>query len=353
MTLLRVCILFVSFCTPCFAETIEGYVINRTIDKPLPDCRVVLLSTSGEQSHTVTNRIGMFELELPGKLSSDLPEVVSAVFQDVQYFQTVVPGQRVNLSVYDASNQVAGVSGYLSILQFQVKGKQLQVTELHAFNNASNPPITRVNPENVLLTIPEGAQLQPAVVAGPERGTLTLPLIRIEGNQTIYRVDFPLKPGLTKYAITYEVPYNDNFVFRREAQYAMKRIGVVIPDSMHFRSLGPRSFHSVHDQQGTQEQVVDDVQPKEFFSFELSGEGELAQSFSSSALRPPAQTDVQAQVQALINARWPGAPAPEKTTIPIQPRVGHATANLVLAASIVGLVGLLAWGLTRRRALTP
>jgi hypothetical protein len=351
MTTLRAWVLFLSLSIPCSAEIIQGYVLNRTTGKPVADQRVVLLTTSGEQSHDSTSGKGRFHLELAGKLNSDLPEVVSTIFQGVQYFQTVVSGQEINLSVYDASNQVAGISGYLSILQFQIKGDKLQITELHALNNASNPPITKVNPGNLVLSIPDGAQIQPAIVAGPERGTLTLPLIPVKGGSNRYRIDFPLKPGMTKYAITYEIPYDNKFVFRRESQYAMKRVGVVVPDSMRFHSLDTKSFQSIRDQSGRHELILDGLQAREVVSFEISGEGKLAEAFSPSSSRQIAPNDVQAEVQSLINAHWPGSATLPKAPASPQKRSDVAVATLLIGSGIVSFAAMLVWGLIRRKSL--
>jgi hypothetical protein len=353
MIFVRTCALLVSLSLVCSAEIIQGTVTNRTTGKPVAALQVVLLTTSGEQARTSTNNTGAFRITLKGRLAADSPGVVSAIYHGVQYFQSVVAGNDVALSIFDESNHVRDIVGYLTILQFQVNGDKLQVTELHALDNASNPPITRVSPDNFILSIPNGAQLQPAIVSGPERGTLALPLVPIDSKRERYRVDFPLKPGRSKYAITYQVPYNSKFMFRRAAQYAMQRVGVVMPASMHFQSLGPNSFHPVPGQPGRQDLVLDGLQAKQVFSFELSGKGKLAGAFSpstshlSGVIDVPG-VDVPSEVQSLIKARWPGAES-AKSVPPAQINASILPEWLWIALGAVIFSAVLFWALKQRR----
>jgi hypothetical protein len=112
----------------------------------------------------------------------------------------------------------------------------------HVFNNASNPPFTRLSSDNFILSVPDGAQMEAATVSAPDGGTTKLALFPIPGQSGKYRIDFPMKPGLTKYAINYQVPYDGKLVFNRRAQYPMKQIGIILPASMHFRRLAGNCF---------------------------------------------------------------------------------------------------------------
>lgn len=344
MNLSRTLLLFLPLA--CAAQTIQGNVQNGTTGKPEPGHQVILYTTSGEQARTTTDTNGAFQLKLSGNLNPHSPAILRVSHGGVEYDQAVRSGQSTNVRVYEASSQVRGIRGSLSILQFQAKGKVLQVTELHALSNNSDPPTTRVDPNNLVLSIPEGAKVRPATVSGPDGGAFKLPLVSIPGQRAQYRIEYPIKPGLTKYAISYEVPYSGELVFRRQAQYPMKRIGVIVPESMRFRSLGAKAFHAVVDQPGTHEQALDGLDANEPFAFELSGTGVLAHSF-----RPlsPGEPSRSTGSKTLMSAPRPHGGSSGTSASPTQARTGLVGSQLTLAIVILVLAGTLIWGMMLKR----
>jgi hypothetical protein len=328
------------------AQTIQGHVQNGTTGRPEPGHEIILFTSSGEQARTTTNENGAFQIDLRANLAPHSLAILKVIHDGVDYFQTVESGQVNNVRVYDSSSQVSGISGYLSILQFQVKGKLLQVTELHAFNNASNPPVTRSGSDNLVITIPEGSHVDPATVSAPDGGASKLPLVSIPGRSGQYSIDFPMKPGLTKYAIRYEVPYTGELMFRRQVQYAMKRIGVIVPESMRFRSLGTKLFHGVVDQPGTHEQVLDGLKANEMFAFELSGNGVLAKSFRPLTPGEPSRSN---RAKTMMNAP-PRVESPGGGASPSRARSGVLRYPVILAMGLLVLVGIVLLGVMQKRA---
>jgi hypothetical protein len=332
---------FMLLAIACSAQTFQGRVMNGSTGNPQPSSQVILLTPSGEQGRAMTNDSGEFRIVptvTPGRHAS----AVLKVTQDgVDYFQPVIPGQLANFKVYQSANRVGLISSQLSILQFQSVGKRLQVTELHALNNLSTPPLTQVDPDNFVLSIPPGAQIDPAIVSSPEGGTSKVPLTPVTGSTVQYRIEFPIKPGLTKYAIRYELPYDAReFVFRRQTQYPMNRVGVMIPKSMRFQPLSPHLFHPVADSQGAQEQQFElyKLASNAAIAFSLSGTGELAHSFRpvqpgerrAPTLPPP-------QTSAVSHAVLPANPLPAPRRSPV---AGHERA---IAVGILLSAGALVW----------
>lgn len=329
----------------CSAQTIQGSVQNGTTGKPEAAHRVTLFTTSGEQASATTDEKGAFRIELNTHLAPHSLAILKVMHDGVEYFHAVSPGQSSNVKVYDASSKVSGISGYLSVFQFQVKGKLLQVTELHAFSNSSSPPVTKSSSDNLVLSIPVGAQIEPATVSAPDGGTLKLPLIPIPGQAGKYRIDFPMKPGLTKYAINYRVPYLGKFVFRRQAQYPMKQIGVIVPDSMRFKSLGAKLFHPDAGQPGTHEEILQSINANEPFAFELTGTGALSHYF-----RPlnPDEPKKAAKSKA-FSAPWADVKSLATNIGPPQARSGVVRYQLTLAIGILVLAGILLLSMRLRR----
>jgi hypothetical protein len=279
----------------CPAQTFQGRVTNGSTGNPQPSGQVILFTPAGEQGRATTNDSGDFRIDLPSKPAQISSAVLQVTQDGVDYFQTVRAGEFANLKVYQAAGKVNAIDDQFCILQFQSSGKRLQVTELHALNNRSDPPITRVNTGNFVLSIPAGAQIETATVSSPDGGTSKVLIIPVSEAPNQYRIDFPIKPGLTKYAIRYELDYDSRaFVFRRLTQYPMDRVGVMVPKSMRFQSRSPHTFHPATNAGNTQEQQfeLDKLEASATFGFTLSGTGQLARSFRPLQLgeRPARQT---------------------------------------------------------------
>jgi hypothetical protein len=317
------------------AQTIQGRVQNGTTGKPEAGSLVLLYSSSGEHARTITRSDGSFQMDgvAPPALTHGVLEVIR---DGVEYFQPVRPGQTANVKVYNSTGQVSGISGQLSILQFQAKGNRLQVTELHAFNNASTPPTTRVSHNNLVISLPKGALVQLATVSGPDGGTTRIPFVPVAEGSAQYKVDFPLKPGVTKYALSYDVPYDGTIVFQRQAQYPTERLNVMVPESMRFRPLGSKIFHEVAGEAGAREQVLDDIAANEQFAFELSGTGKLVHSFHPST---------PGERSASVSSARVAVPPPATAAIPGSGAGRHPLGVQVLLAFCIVAA---AWILLRR-----
>jgi hypothetical protein len=344
MKLSRILVLLFSFPLACSAQTIQGYVENGTTNKPQSGIQVTLFTPTGEKAIATTGDQGVFQLPRGGNLTADSVAVLKVAYGGVDYFQTLGKGQSTKVNVYDASSKVSAIGGYFSVVQIQARGKLLQVTELHALNNTSTPPLTRVNSDNVLLDLPKGAKVEPATVSSPDGGTTKLTLLPIDGEADRYWIDFPLKPGMTKYAIHYEVPYEGKLIFSRRVQYPTKRIGIILPDSMSFQSVGAKRFHSREGQAGTHEEVLESLAANDPITFEVRGSGAL-----SHFLRPLNAGEAPTPVRAkTLNAPPHGGFAVSGTN-QAHSQPGYARNQITLYAGILVLAAMLFWRFTRKR----
>ncbi|HTC48901.1 MAG TPA: hypothetical protein VK722_16370 [Candidatus Aquilonibacter sp.] len=295
----------------CSAQMFQGRVTNGSTGNRQPSSQVILFTPAGEQGRAMTNDRGDFHIDLPAKLAPGSSAVLQVTKDGVDYFQTVRAGEFANLKIYQAAGHVSSIDDQFCILQFQTSGKRLQVTELHALNNRSDPPITQVNSGNFVLSIPPGAQIESAIVSSPDGGTSKLLIAPVAEAANQYRIDFPVKPGLTKYAIRYELNYDARgFVFSRRSQYPMDQVGVMVPNSMRFRSRSPHTFHAATNAGNTQEQQfeLDKLEANATFGFTLSGTGELARSFRplQPSERPAPQTSrVEDRMRSAFTVRDP------------------------------------------------
>ena len=337
-----ICLLTVA----CSAQSISGRLINGTTGNPQSSV-VTLLTGSGECGRTMTNDSGEFRITPDVTRCPQASAVLKVTLDGVDYFRPAVVGQFTSFKVYHSANHVSPITGSLSILQFQTIGTKLEVTELHALNNLSIPPITQTNPGNLLLSIPSGAEIEPAIISSPDGGTTKVPLVQVAGSAEQYKIDFPMKPGVTKYAIRYKASYDkSSFVFQRPIQYAIDRIGIIIPKSMHLRLISPNSRLLVANATNSQEQQLElrQLPSNATIAFALSGTGTLSHSFRPSQPgEPPASTLSASQTKVVSPSLLPAS------SIPMPQPSRRANYQYVAAVGILLLSGTLTWSLMRRR----
>jgi len=319
-------------CSVCSAQVITGTVRHGATGKPVAGDPVILLAPDGSaRSRTLTASDGTFKFQLVSAPSPPKTMIIRVFHDRVAYERAATFGSALQVSVYDRSREVDGLSGYLSILQFQTQRQTLEVTELDAVRNDSKPPLTQVAPHNLDLALPEGAHVRSVSVAGPggERLEPSAP-----GTAPPYQIDFPLRPGVTKYAVTYELPYKEKMIFRRRLRYPTKQISVVLPDSMQFISLGAHRFHLMGRQMGAQVETLTALNKNESLEFELSGTGVLAYAFQPADLSQPSAKPVTPPHPSPTNPQPIRVPLAGGNSRPEPARAGPLTPRPALSAKM-------------------
>lgn len=289
-----VCLLLTLCAALCAGQTIRGTVRNGTEGKPQSGDPVLLMMGANEIGRAVTDEKGDFRIDpqLPSGTSADTLRV-SVSHDGVSYQQPVRLGVSANVNVYDAAARVEGLSEDLGIFQFETRAADsVTVTELHALHNDSWPPRTRVGPQNFELRLPHGAHNLFVTIMEPDGHGASLTYPGTSNQSAPYRLGVPLEPGVTKYVLTYALPYAGELPFRRSAQYSAKKTIIVLPQSMHFAAPSSLHFQPVPDTTGAQVREIDSLANHAVLAFQISGTGVLAQAFRLiGAPQEPAQPE--------------------------------------------------------------
>jgi hypothetical protein len=272
-TIFVVCIfLWTTFCT---AQTITGSVHNETTGKPSAGDDVVLLRLSNgmlDEAQTKTDNQGRFTFNMQ---FPDQSYVVRVLHQGVNYDRSVTSNAPLDIKVYDSAAKVEGITGYITIIKIESDGKDFKVIEQHLLNNASNPPRTQANPRNFEWALPAKAKIDSVMVAGPGGiGVRTEPTL-IPGQQNLYAVSFAIKPGMTRYWVTYHLPNKERIVFRPFLPYPTQMYSVQYPASMTFMTSEKSGFHPILDQNGMKVEAITSANAGPAPEFQLSGVGAL------------------------------------------------------------------------------
>jgi hypothetical protein len=255
-----------------FAAQITGTVTNATTNKPSSGDEVTLLSLANgmeEAGTTKTDSKGHYTLNVPDENAQHLVRVAR---QSVHYFKAAPPGvTTVDITVYDASTQVEGLVTDARVFHLQASGSNMDVQELYILNNQSQPPRTKIGNQTFAITLPEGAQMGEASLTGPGGMPLTVAAVP-SGAKDRYAYDFPIKPGQTRFEVTYKVPYSGSHEFLLKPESPLSELGVLLPKSMKFNGTSP-AFSQDRDEEGLAVFFAKNVPANQEVKFSVSGEG--------------------------------------------------------------------------------
>ncbi|MGD0180368.1 MAG: hypothetical protein ABSC15_11195 [Terriglobales bacterium] len=349
------------------AQTFRGIVHNGTGGKPQPGALVLLMTGKREIGRAISGNNGEFRivLENPPGAAPDAFKV-QLVHDGVTYQQPIKSGFAADVTVYDQTAGVEGLIEYLGILQFEARTvDRLLVTELHAIQNNSWPPRTTVNRDSFNLSLPKGAHNLLVTISEPDGQGAKLSITDPANPSAPHRLAVPLKPGVTKYVLTYDLAYRGDLRFRQAARYLTKETLIILPASMHFISPATLHFHPVPDPTGAQVEEIDSLAKNAVMTFTISGTGVLAQAFrqiGGSYGTGSYETDGEAMLtqtdklaaasDASNSAASASNPSNQKAPQPAphSPPASQSVRNWAALALVFCLVGiLLAWKLSRTK----
>ncbi|MEO8737249.1 MAG: carboxypeptidase regulatory-like domain-containing protein, partial [Edaphobacter sp.] len=217
------------------AESITGTVINKTTNKPAGGDDVVLIRLAQgmqEAARTKTDSRGRFTLNVPDAGM----HLVRVTHDNAPYFRPAPPGtESVEVEVYNAAAKVAGVTAEADVMRLQTdeSGKALDVVENFFIKNDSNPPRTQFSPKSFEFYLPAGAVIEGSAALAP--GSMPVkasptPL----GDPNHYAFVFPIRPGETRFQITYHLPYNGNLKVAPRMTMPTDTVAIMMPKSMTF-----------------------------------------------------------------------------------------------------------------------
>lgn len=265
------------------AQTLTGTVKNSTTGKPAAGDDVILLKLGegmDEAGRTKSDAKGKFSFKLDDDKS---PHLVRTIHEGVTYHRMAPPGTTsVEVEVYDVAKKIAGIDVVADIVRLQTEQGRLEVVREFFVQNTSKPPRTQMNDRNVEFYIPEGAQLVADSASATTEGGNPLksaPVPETEKNR--YSFIFPLRPGLTRFEVAYELPYTGSANVDPRSLYPTEHFVVMLPKAMQFTAASDSAgFKATPYPQEPDAlvQVASNTKLGVNLAFKVSGEGMLQAS---------------------------------------------------------------------------
>jgi hypothetical protein len=272
-----VVLLLTSFAT---AQTLIGTVRNSTTGKPSAGDEVVLFKLGQgmeESGRTPTDAGGQFSFKLD---DPQTPHLVRAIHQGATYHRIAPPGTTsVAIEVYDVAKKVDDIEVVADIMRIQAAHGQVVVTREFGVRNASNPPRTQMNERNLEFYVPDNAHFIDAFATSiTENGNPLKSAPVPEGEKNRYSFIFPLRPGLTRFEVTYQLPYSGSANLDPKSIYPLQHFVVMFPKAMQFHAAaGSTGFKLINfpNAPDATVQVASNVKAEQNLAFNISGEGTL------------------------------------------------------------------------------
>ena len=275
------------------AQTLTGTVKNSTTNKPAAGDEVVLLKLGQgmeEAGRTKTDAQGHFSFKLDDAQS---PHLVRAIHQDVTYHRMAPPGTTsVDLEVFDVGKKIDGIQVVADILRVESAQGQIQIVREFGVQNTSNPPRTQMSEHNLEFYIPDGAHIiEDSGSATTENGNPLKTAPVPEGEKNRYSFIFPLRPGLTRFEVAYQLPYTGSANLDPKSVYPLEHFVVMLPKTMQFTAAAESTDYksgSYPAEPDALMEVASNTRVGENLAFKVSGEG---------ALEDPQEAGAQGQGQ--------------------------------------------------------
>jgi hypothetical protein len=283
------------------ATTITGTVTNKTNNKPAAgDTVTVIRLAQGmqEDAHTTTDARGHYTVTV----QDDGIHLIRVTHDLANYFEPAPPGtNNVDLTVYNAAAKVPGVSQEADVLRIQTdtSGTGLQVVENIFIKNDSAPPMTQFSRVPFDFWLPEGAVIGGSAALAPGGMPVqAAPVPLAEKNH--YTFLFPIRPGETRFQISYHLPYTGKYTFTPHLAHDTGTVAIIIPKALSLTVGANSPYTPVSDDVDAQTYVARSVTPSQPLSFTLSGTGQL-----------PADPNAPNAADNQQSASPPGQPVPE------------------------------------------
>jgi hypothetical protein len=283
------------------ADSITGVVTNKTTNKPSGGDDVVLIRLAKgmqEASRTKTDAKGRFTLEIPD--GDNGLHLVRVTHDKANYFRPAPPGtQSVEVEVFNAAVKVKGVSSEADVMRLQTdeSGKTLRVIENFFVKNESNPPLTQFSDRPFEFYLPEGAVVEGSAALAPGGMPVQASPVPL-GDANHYAFIFPIRPGETRFQISYRLPYGGSLKFAPRVAMPTDTVAIMMPKSMTFKQ-GPSSpYAPVTEETTAQTYVARNAQPSEALDFTVSGAGQMPRDTGAAAAAGGAGADASAPAGA-------------------------------------------------------
>jgi hypothetical protein len=237
------------------SAAVTGTVINKTTGKPQAGATVAL-NKLGQQlgiemiDQAKSGPDGSFTInqDISG---GGTPYLIRTAYDGVTYNLMIRPGSPttgLTVEVYNATKVPGQAKVSKHMVLFQPGGGQMTVNETYLFENSGQTAWNDPGTGTLHFFLPVAAEGKvQAEVTGPGSMPIGAPTAKT-AKPDVYEIDYPVKPGETRFDLTYQVPYTEGapydgkIVTKDENTYLIVPNGVTMAgDGLNDLGLEPKT----------------------------------------------------------------------------------------------------------------
>lgn len=279
---------------------VEGVVRNETTGAAQAGAMVTVYRLGGTGMDPVqtvkTDANGAFSIDHD---TAGAPHLLQTIYEGAIYNQMLSPGAPttgLTLAVYDSTSSPDDVSVTQHMILIEPMGGILHINESIIVRNSGNRTYTDSTNGTMRVLLPADKRGEPRVMVTAPRGMPVERSASATDEDNVYMIDFPVKPGETRFDLTYVVPEPESKVFAGKVLHGGGPIRLVTPEGVSLEAgniseLGhePSTHATIYNLEGTE------------YAVKISGTGALRapeESAQGSGEGPGVQ-----QIPARINSR--------------------------------------------------
>lgn len=226
---------------PMFAA-VDGIITNRTTATPQANATVTLykLTEAGPEAleSVKSGADGKFTISVtptPG------PHYIQAVHDGVTYTKMMPPGSPttgVPIDVYTAQAKPGDAKVTQHMLLFEPADGKLAVTENIIYQNSGNVTFNDSATGTLKIFLPAATQGKARIMGTAPQGMPVEKAPMATKTANIFGVDFPIKPGETRFQISYELPMPDPPIYTAKIMHAEGTTRLVTPRGVTLKGDG-------------------------------------------------------------------------------------------------------------------
>jgi hypothetical protein len=198
---------------------VDGVVVNGTTGKPQPDVIVSLV----QPGQAGMQNIATVKSDAGGKFNIDKPYapgpvLLQSVYSGVQYTQMIPPGaptSGLTVNVFDSTTNAESGKVAQHMILIEPGPAGLAISETFLCENQTRQSYSDPTKGSIQFYVPDAARGKIQVnVTAPNGMPVSRPVEKTK-KPGVYKVDYPLKPGETRFDIGYALPASDSFSGKR------------------------------------------------------------------------------------------------------------------------------------------
>jgi hypothetical protein len=248
-------VLFLFCCTPAMAA-IDGVVVNRSTGQPQAGA-TISVNKMNANTGMLNDNAGSAKTDAQGKFafaaSVDGPTLLRITWDGVGYSHMLRPGtpsSGLTIDVFNSSRNPDASKVDKHMLLFEPGAGQMTVNETFLLKNDGQT--TWNNPKDGTLPFFLPAAHSKLQIHATAPGGVDVPATDIKSpTPDVYKIDFAIKPGETRFDLTYNVPYTMGSQYEGKVVTKDDNTYLIVPNGVtltaeHLTDLGQEPRTQAH-----------------------------------------------------------------------------------------------------------